>query len=169
MATTRATKPCPDCAEDVLAKARVCRYCGYRFSAAQSSGPMSFLRATSDTPDLPALLESWGVELDDDENVAFFALGRERNDDGYLLVTNARVIFFAQTAGRGRFARMQPTPRERFNVPINQIRNVEAGSARWGNAWLRLTGPHGTITLSGFTSKHSAAEVAAYLRTAQAH
>ena len=25
-------KPCPDCAESVLATARVCRYCGFRFA-----------------------------------------------------------------------------------------------------------------------------------------
>src|SRR4051812_19221764 len=27
-----ATKPCPDCAETVLADARVCKHCGYRFA-----------------------------------------------------------------------------------------------------------------------------------------
>jgi Uncharacterised protein family UPF0547 len=29
------TKKCPDCAETVLADAKVCRHCGYRFSALQ--------------------------------------------------------------------------------------------------------------------------------------
>lgn len=28
------TKACPDCAESILAAARVCRYCGYRFGPA---------------------------------------------------------------------------------------------------------------------------------------
>ena len=33
-ATTPATQSCPDCAETVLAGARVCRYCHYRFDQA---------------------------------------------------------------------------------------------------------------------------------------
>jgi hypothetical protein len=27
------TKKCPDCAETVLAEARVCKHCGYRFTS----------------------------------------------------------------------------------------------------------------------------------------
>jgi hypothetical protein len=33
------TKECPDCAETVLADARVCKHCGYRFAPAASSEP----------------------------------------------------------------------------------------------------------------------------------
>ncbi len=29
--STRSTKRCPDCAESILADARVCRFCGYRY------------------------------------------------------------------------------------------------------------------------------------------
>jgi len=36
---TSATKKCPDCAETVLADARVCKHCGYRFAPAASSEP----------------------------------------------------------------------------------------------------------------------------------
>jgi hypothetical protein len=34
-----ATRVCPDCAETVLAAARVCRYCGHNFSAAAGPSP----------------------------------------------------------------------------------------------------------------------------------
>ncbi|WP_082109829.1 zinc ribbon domain-containing protein [Mycobacterium sp. UM_Kg1] len=33
------TKACPDCAETVLAAARVCKHCGYRFAARPMSAP----------------------------------------------------------------------------------------------------------------------------------
>jgi hypothetical protein len=31
-------KSCPDCAETILARANVCRFCGYRFAEAQAPG-----------------------------------------------------------------------------------------------------------------------------------
>jgi Uncharacterised protein family UPF0547 len=33
-------KTCPDCAETVLAAAKVCRYCGYRFEPVDASAPL---------------------------------------------------------------------------------------------------------------------------------
>ncbi len=41
-----ATKVCPDCAETVLADARVCKHCGYRFAPATSSEPATRPPAT---------------------------------------------------------------------------------------------------------------------------
>ena len=33
-----ATKKCPECAESVMAEARVCKHCGYRFEPPVSQG-----------------------------------------------------------------------------------------------------------------------------------
>jgi len=38
-AKTSATKRCPDCAETILLRAKVCKHCGYRFAPAPSSKP----------------------------------------------------------------------------------------------------------------------------------
>ena len=47
---TEDTKTCPDCAEEVKAAARVCRFCGYRFAGDQH-------RLPADEADLPAAHE----------------------------------------------------------------------------------------------------------------
>jgi len=36
---TNATRKCPDCAETVLADAKVCKHCGYRFAASAPDAP----------------------------------------------------------------------------------------------------------------------------------
>jgi hypothetical protein len=166
VASSSPTKACPDCAEQIQAQAKVCRFCGYRYAEPGASGAFSLRRTPPAATPLPELLLGWGVELADGEDVAFFTLGREADADGYLLVTSARVIFFVQSTGRGRFGRPAPIPTERFNVAVDQLSDVEAGAARWGRRWLHVAGPNAAITLTGFTSKHSATEVASYLRTA---
>ena len=95
-------KPCPDCAEQVLAAARKCRYCGYRFDR-RTGGRYSPLwdllgSLRKDTRDatLPDVLADWGVSLSDGEEVGFFRLVEIDGRSGYLLVTDTRLAFFGQ-------------------------------------------------------------------------
>jgi Bacterial PH domain len=100
-------KPCPDCAERVLARARKCRYCGYRFDGgrhAQGSrlSDLLFTRlAGASIPTLPDVLADWGINLSDGEHVAYFRVAAMDGRPGYLLVTSERLVFFEHTWGRG--------------------------------------------------------------------
>jgi hypothetical protein len=97
------TKQCPDCAEQVLAPARKCRYCGYRFDRIGRGSLLGDLLGNrrNDAPDatLSELLADWGVGLASGERVRFFRLVEIDDQTGYLLVTGSRLAFFA---ARGR-------------------------------------------------------------------
>ena len=101
----RTYKQCPDCAEQVLAAARKCRYCGYRFDGRRRSGGGSLLgellaglrKDTTDTT-LEELLADWGTSLAEGETVEWFRLADVDDGIGYLLVTSRRLVFFRQTS-----------------------------------------------------------------------
>jgi hypothetical protein len=97
------TKQCPDCAEQVLAAARKCRFCGYRFDRGQS-GRAAFaadllrsLRKDTRDATLTEVLADWGTALAAGEEVEFFRLTEIDERPGYLLVTNERLVFFERT------------------------------------------------------------------------
>jgi Uncharacterised protein family UPF0547 len=90
------TKRCPDCAEQVLAAARKCRYCGYRFD--QRSGrswvERNLLRgASTGEVELPTLLDEWDVTLEPGEEPRFFRFVELDGRAGYLLVSDRRLLF----------------------------------------------------------------------------
>jgi hypothetical protein len=113
------TKQCPDCAEQVLAQARKCRYCGYRFDRRARSPLFGDLLGNlrKDAPDatLPRLLADWGVGLADGEKVRFFRLVEIDGQTGYLLVTGSRLVFFA-ARGRSQYDQLLELPLARAST-----------------------------------------------------
>ena len=112
MTDARPTKICPDCAETVLAAARKCRFCDYRFEEAEggkgsaqpagrprpTAGPLDSMLSLLRRPDPQLgteaeLLASWGIVLDDDEGEAALCHGSIGGTVGFVAVTSTRFRF----------------------------------------------------------------------------
>jgi Uncharacterised protein family UPF0547 len=93
-----AMKACPDCAEMVLAAARKCRYCGYRFDG-QSDPPAQeglfahLMRRSAPRLTMAQTVRQLGVELAPGERPAGLWLGRVKGIDGYVVLTDRRLAF----------------------------------------------------------------------------
>jgi hypothetical protein len=140
------TKQCPDCAEQVLAAARVCRYCRYRFdSDGRNRGAvgdlLGMLRGDGSARTLADVLADWGVRLAAEDEVRFFRLAEVDGEPGYLLVTEAKLAFFAQR-GRRSYDKL-------FEVPVAGISEIES-SGRGRGRRLALTGPGGDHLVRAF-------------------
>jgi len=144
-------KRCPDCAEQVQGQARVCRFCGFRFGAG-SVGPFDFLRRPRSTVPLPSLLAEWGSALAQGEDVAFFAYCRLGADDGYLLVTTARIAFFG-SRGAARL----------LDWTLAELRGVEQIGRPWRGRGIELRGPDRRVSLRRFGSRRQRERLAAVL------
>jgi hypothetical protein len=131
------TKPCPDCAEQVLSAARVCRYCGYRFDrgargrSSLAADVLSSLRKDTREASLDDILADWGVALATGEEAEFFRLVEIDGQPGFLLVTSARLVFFARS-GRTRHSKL-------FEYPLAGVAHTYAGGALRGRR-LQLRG-----------------------------
>ena len=145
-------KRCPDCAEMVRAQARRCRYCGYRFEGVQVPTLLDLLRRQPPTARLEDVLAGWGTDLAQGEDVRFFGFCRLDRDDGYLLVTNARVLFYSSRGARAL-----------LELPLDVVSHVETA---WRRAIreLRIVGPNGAVSFSRFASRRALEDVAGRLR-----
>lgn len=147
-------KRCPDCAEMVRAQARRCRFCGYRFLGASLPSLADLFRRPPPAARLEDVLAGWGTDLADGETIAFFGFCRLEHDDGYLLLTGARVIFYVSRGARAV-----------IEWPLTDLRGVEITRHR-GARELRLAGVHRVAAFRRFASRQALDDVAAQLQRA---
>jgi hypothetical protein len=119
----------------VLAAARVCRYCGYRFAppvgrrpaSSGAGGLLDMIRVQPSTiEDVPQLVEEWGIELWPDEEVRDDGLCFADVDGelGYVLVTSSRLRFLVPKRGRGK------APDVRVNRELRLLRDASVQRRR---------------------------------------
>jgi len=153
-------KKCPDCAEDVRGEARKCRYCGYRFDLRISSEASNWMTGLFEvfrrprTGDSPLeLLAEWGVELAPGEPVSVWAAGHVSAAQGYLVVTDRRLLFF-ELHDRQTYHKV-------LEESLYTIADVELASG-WGHR-LHVRGPGHDIVVRGL-SQESAQQARAHIR-----
>jgi hypothetical protein len=160
-ADQRPIKICPDCAETVLAAARRCRFCGYRFDsgARERRSPLEELTGgliRRDRPgDLHEILAGWDYALAAGDNVRFFRPAGWEGRSGYLLVTDGELVFFG-AAGRRQHA-------VGFSRPLSSLTGVET-TGRLGRRQLVLGFASEEIVLRDDGERGELAQLVEYLR-----
>jgi Uncharacterised protein family UPF0547 len=156
------TKQCPECAEQVLAAARKCRFCGYRFDRGGGgalAGLLPGMRKERPEVTLATIIADWNVSLASGEEVRLFRLAELDGRVGYLLVTGTRLVFFAD---RGRSRHDKLVERSLDGISHARIRGgssrgqLEFGGFAWEHA-VRVYGRGEMQRLADLLTAHLAA------------
>jgi hypothetical protein len=146
-------KACPDCAEPVLAAARICRYCGYEFRPAQAPAPANsslfafLLRRSAPRLTTTETLQQLGVELDPGERLDGLWLGRAYSSDGYVVLTDARLFFVAGL----RHAPGNPAPRQHS---LDELAGAEVATRHWKSELVLHWHDSPDLSIDGLAPKH---------------
>lgn len=128
----RETKTCPDCAETVLAAARKCRFCGYRFDEPRAGAARSLLERLGISrrtrpPSFDEVLADWGIAIAAGEEIACFSYVELDGQPGYLLVTDRRMLFIVDH------------PQRREQEPVFEHRRSQLTGVEAAHSGRRLT------------------------------
>ena len=114
----------------MLFRSRKCRYCGYRFDrpaprpGAQEGLIAHLFRRPAPHLTMAETLEQLGVELDAGERPAGLWLGRVGGVDGYVVLTDERLLFVPGL----RVHKDPPAPWQRR---LGELAGAEIASHRW--------------------------------------
>ncbi len=160
-------KRCPDCAELVRDQARRCRFCGWRFDEQrrERTGLLDIFRTPTRDPSLRQTVEEWGACLESGEEAVFLLCARAMSADGYLLVTDLQVCFFA-TSGRRLLPGRDETAQLIFSQRLDELAEVRTIRRRFKPALL-LGGGGETLVVSHAVPRSKMREVARYLQAHQ--
>jgi hypothetical protein len=146
-------KACPDCAELVLAAARKCRYCGYEFRPAPAPAPTNsnlfafLLRRSAPSVTMTETLQQLGVELDPGERLGGLWLGRAYSSDGYVVLTDERLIFAAGL----RRSPGNPAPRQHS---LDELAGAEIATRHWKSELVLHWHDSPDLSIDGLAPKH---------------
>jgi hypothetical protein len=138
MNVERPTKTCPECAETVLAAARKCRFCGYRFDGVgepsprrPSGGMLGLFRRTGPPPTLRELLAEWGISPDDEATTTLHHATID-GATGFIVLTRSRFYFVSVTSSSVRIrAREEHLLQDLLRVHIRRYRLRRALFIEW--------------------------------------